>query len=113
MATEVNQLSFQFAITIIYLYNKLYKQSSINKAILTQLLKSGTSEGANVEEASAAQSPRDFLTKMYIAFKEAKETNYWLRLFKAAKINSHPELSGITKVIKFFNKYSFSNYKKY
>ena len=47
-----------------------------------QLLKSGTSIGANVEEATAAQSKKDFISKMAIALKEARETNYWLRLLK-------------------------------
>jgi len=97
MTTAVKQLSFQFAIKIIKLCNRLNKSSSINRAILIQLLKSGTSIGANIEEASAAQSRRDFLTKMYIAFKEAKETNYWLRLFKEAKLISHTELDDLLK----------------
>ncbi len=47
-----------------------------------QLLKAGTSIGANVEEALAAQSRADFIAKMSIASKEARETNYWLRLFR-------------------------------
>ena len=47
-----------------------------------QLLRAGTSVGANVEEATAAQSKRDFIAKMSISLKEARETNYWLRLLK-------------------------------
>lgn len=47
-----------------------------------QLMKSGTSIGANIEEALAAQSRADFIAKMCIASKEARETNYWLRLFR-------------------------------
>lgn len=50
------------------------------------MLKSGTSIGANVEEATAAQSKKDFISKMSIASKEARETNYWLRLLKDSKI---------------------------
>jgi four helix bundle protein len=46
------------------------------------LLKSGTSVGSNVEEAQAAQSKKDFISKMSIAAKEARETHYWLRLLK-------------------------------
>ena len=45
-----------------------------------QLLRSGTSIGANVEEAVGGQSEKDFLSKMTIAYKEARETHYWLRL---------------------------------
>ena len=51
-----------------------------------QLLKAGTSIGANVEEAIAGQSRADFLSKMSIASKEARESNYWLRLIKDSKI---------------------------
>jgi len=51
-----------------------------------QLLRSGTSIGANVEEALAGQSRKDFFAKMAIVSKEARETNYWLRLIKDAGI---------------------------
>ena len=51
-----------------------------------QLLKSGTSIGANVEEAIAAQSRKDFISKMAIASKEARETRYWLRLLDKSKL---------------------------
>jgi len=54
--------------------------------ISSQLLRSGTSIGANVEEALAGQSRKDFFAKMSIASKEARETNYWLRLIKDAGI---------------------------
>lgn len=47
-----------------------------------QILKSGTSIGANSEEAQGAQSKKDFVAKVFIAYKEAKETHYWLRLFR-------------------------------
>lgn len=50
------------------------------------MLRSGTSIGANVEEAQAAQSKKDFTSKMAIASKEARETRYWLRLIKESKI---------------------------
>ena len=59
---------------------------------MMQLLKSGTSIGANIEEACAAQSRKDFLTKMYIAFKEARETFYWLRLIKKTGIFKNADL---------------------
>ena len=54
--------------------------------ISSQLLRSGTSIGANVEEALAGRSRKDFFAKMSIASKEARETNYWLRLITDAKI---------------------------
>ncbi len=49
-----------------------------------QVLRSGTSIGANVEEANGAQSSKDFLSKITIAYKEARETHYWLRLLRDA-----------------------------
>ncbi len=51
-----------------------------------QLIRSGTSIGANVAEAQAAQSKKDFIAKMSIASKEARETSYWIQLLIAAKI---------------------------
>ena len=53
--------------------------------ISNQLLKSGTSIGANVSEAQAAQSAKDFIAKMSIASKEARETEYWIRLLDKSK----------------------------
>ena len=74
----IKEKSYLFALRIIELYKILLKQ---NEFVLSrQLLKSGTSIGANVEEALAGQSRADFLSKMSIASKEARETNYWLRL---------------------------------
>ena len=69
---------FAFAVTVIRLFKRL--QSVREYAVSNQLLKSGTSVGANVEEAMAASSRRDFLHKMSIASKEAREAVYWLRL---------------------------------
>lgn len=70
--------TFDFAIDIIEFYIQLKND---NEFILSkQLLRSATSIGANVEEAIAAQSKKDFINKMSIAAKEARETKYWLRL---------------------------------
>ena len=71
--------TFEFSLRII----ELYKYLTIEKKeyiLSKQLLKSATSIGANVEEVTAAQSRKDFLSKMSIASKEARETTYWLRL---------------------------------
>lgn len=70
--------SFDFALRIIELYKQMTDQ---HEYILSkQLLRSATSIGANVEEATAAISKKDFAAKMSIASKEARETRYWLRL---------------------------------
>ena len=75
---EILDLSFDFALEII----KLVKYLKANKEFVmsSQLLRSGTSIGANISEAQAAQSTNDFISKMSIASKEARETEYWLRL---------------------------------
>ncbi len=80
----VKQKSYDFALQIIELCNRLRKGKHFE--ISSQLLRSGTSIGANVEEALAGQSRKDFFAKISIASKEARETNYWLRLIKDAAI---------------------------
>jgi len=80
----VKQKSYDFALRIIKLCTQLRKSKHFE--ISSQLLRSGTSIGANVEEALAGQSRKDFFAKMCIASKEARETNYWLRLIKDAAI---------------------------
>ncbi|ADK14038.1 four helix bundle protein [Clostridium ljungdahlii] len=73
--------TFKFSVRIVKLYKYLidYRKEYV---ISKQILRSGTSIGANVKEGIVAQSKRDFLSKMYIALKEASETEYWLELLK-------------------------------
>ena len=70
--------SFDFALHIIELYKQMTAQHEY--VLSKQLIRSATSIGANVEEATAAISKKDFAAKMSIASKEARETRYWLRL---------------------------------
>ena len=77
--------AFEFALSIVKLCRALEKDR--HYVLAKQLLRAGTSIGANIEEAGAAQSRRDFLHKMSIASKEARETNYWLRLIQEAEIS--------------------------
>jgi four helix bundle protein len=70
--------SFDFALKTISLFIELRKQKEF--IISKQVLRSGTSIGANIEEAQGAQSKRDFIAKMSIALKEARETCYWIEL---------------------------------
>lgn len=81
----VLEKSYNFALRIVKLYIHLRKQK-VERELLIQLLKSGTSIGANVEEAVGAQSKNDFIHKIGIAYKESREASYWLRLFKDADI---------------------------
>lgn len=78
----IEQKTFDFAVRIINLYKYLCNDKK-EFVLSKQILKSGTSIGANVAEALQGQSKRDFLSKMNIALKEACETNYWLRLLAA------------------------------
>ena len=73
--------SFNFAVRIVKLYNYLRDKHS-EHVLSQQILRSGTSIGANVREATRAQSKADFNTKMHIAMKEAAETEYWLELLE-------------------------------
>lgn len=71
--------SYLFAVQIIRLYQSLCKEK--REYILSkQILRCGTSIGANVEEAIGGMSKKDFIAKMNISYKEARETNFWLRL---------------------------------
>jgi four helix bundle protein len=75
----LQEKSYVFALRIIKLYKYLcseHKEYELSR----QVLKSGTSIGANVEEAIGGQSEKDFLSKLSISYKEARETHYWLRL---------------------------------
>lgn len=74
----VAEKSFDFALTIIDLYMQM--KSDQEYVLSRQLVRSGTSIGANVEEALAGYSEKDFGAKMSISSKEARETHYWLRL---------------------------------
>src|SRR6266545_8174579 len=76
--------SFAFALQIVQLYKKLREQREY--VLSKQLFESGTSIGANVAEATAGQSRKDFLSKMAIASKEARETKYWLLLLQQSKL---------------------------
>ena len=78
MEKKIDERAFEFALEIVALYKCLIgnKEYILSK----QVLRSGTSIGANVQEAQAAQSKADFISKMAIASKEARETKYWLRL---------------------------------
>lgn len=83
----VKDKSYQFALKIIKLVNK-FPSKTEGYVIGRQLLRSGTSIGANIEEAIAAFSRQDFIFKMSIALKEARETHYWLRLIRDSKLIS-------------------------
>jgi len=81
----VQKKSFQFSLNIISLYKNLQVEKEF--IISRQLLRCGTSIGANIEEALAGQSKKDFASKMAISSKEARVTKYWLRLLKESELS--------------------------
>ena len=84
--------SYAFSLKIIDLYKYLnYEKKEF--VLSKQILKSGTSIGANVEESQSAISKRDFISKNSIALKEARETHYWLRLLKDSDFLSSEHIS--------------------
>ena len=94
MEQTVERKSFLFAVRIVKLC-KYLRNTKKEYTLSKQLLRSGTSVGANVAEAEQAQSKADFISKMNIALKEAVETNYWLRLLQATEYLSDTEFSSI------------------
>ncbi len=97
----IQERTFEFSLTIIKLYQQLQENKEF--VISKQVLRSGTSIGANVEEATAAQSKKDFLSKMSIASKEARETKYWLRLLKESDLVKIPLESYLTEIDEIIN----------
>ena len=87
-------LSKTFAVDIIGLCESLRERRKAT-AILNQLLRSGTSIGANIHEANYASSKADFINKFQIALKECYETDYWLEIFHDSKVLSDEEYSNM------------------
>ena len=77
---DIRERAFAFAVRIVKLCKFLEKKSDVSKSVINQLLDAGTSVGANLEESVAGQSKADFIHKNSISLKEARESNYWLRL---------------------------------
>ena len=90
----IQQKSFQFAVRIVNLCKYLrYKKDEY--VLSKQILRSGTSIGANVEESIGGRSDKEFLFKLEIAYKEARETIYWLKLLKETDYISIVEFDSI------------------
>ena len=84
--------TYSFALRIIELYKYLSKEER-EYTLSKQILRSGTSIGANSEEASGSISKKDFRAKFFIAYKEARETHYWIRLLRDSDY-INPKLAG-------------------
>jgi len=91
---DIVERSVAYSLRIIELYRVLEKDS-MGRILGNQLLRAGTSVGANIHEAQGGQSKADFIAKMSIAYKEARETAYWLRLIQDAKLISVTRLKDL------------------
>ena len=102
--SAIREKSFDFALGLIELFKVL--KANHEFVISRQLHRSGTSIGANVEEANAGQSRRDFLSKMSVALKKARETRYWLSLLDRSQLVSmdvRPHLQGVDELIRLLS----------
>ena len=88
--------SKEFAKNIVFLCRRL-KQSGVESALINQLLRSGTSVGANIHEARYAQGTKDFISKLEIALKECNESEYWLELLHETNSISEVEFKKFQK----------------
>ena len=79
---DIKKRTFKFGVDIVLFVNDLQKSISIS-VLGKQLIRAGTSVGANTEEADGSKSKKDFIHKISIARKEARESNYWLRILEA------------------------------
>jgi len=89
--------AFEFAVRIVKLCRELGAEPGVPRTLSGQLLRSGTSIGANIEEAQGGQSRADFVSKYAIARKEARETHYWLRLVSATELMPAARLLDLTQ----------------
>jgi four helix bundle protein len=95
---QIQIKSYAFALRIVKLYRYLIEEKK--EFVLTkQILRSGTSIGANVEEAIGGQTRADFICKLAIAYKEARETHYWIRILRDSDYISEKQAKSILKDI--------------
>lgn len=103
----IQKKSYEFAIRVVNAYKFLSNEQK-EFVLSKQLLKSGTSVGANIEEAIGAQSDKDFLHKFSIAYKEARESLYWIKLLNSTEfLNDEVAkslISEVTEILKIISK---------
>ena len=97
---DIRKRTFDFAVRIVKLCRFLEKNMEVSPSLVSQLLRSGTSIGANVEEAAAGESRADFIHKNAISLKEARESRYWLRLLSTTEYFSGKERIALDELLK-------------
>jgi four helix bundle protein len=107
--------SYEFALSIVALYKQLVEKKEF--VLSKQILRSGTSIGANIHEAVSGESKKDFIHKLGIAVKEARETSYWLNLLKDShylSVTEHENLSTqCNELIKILNSIILTTKERY
>lgn len=91
---DILERSVQYSLKIVKFYRQLEK-NSVGRILGKQLLRSGTSIGANIHEAQGGQSKADFIAKMSIAYKESRESAYWLRIMKESEMKYSKEMDDL------------------
>ncbi len=97
MKSDLPDRTFAFAERIVRLCQFLENEDIVSNTLMKQVLRSGTSIGANVEVGQASESKKDFVHKYPLAVKEARETHYWLRLLAAGEVMPLARLEPLTK----------------
>ena len=109
------QKSYAFALQVIQLYKSLIDKKEF--VLAKQILRSGTSIGANVHEAVASESKKDFVHKLGIAVKEARETSYWLNLLKDSNYITIDEFNGLNnpcdEIVRILNSIILTTKERY
>ena len=94
---QAEKRAFGFACRIVTLHESLVRRNATARTLARQLLRSGTSIGANLAEAHVAESRRDFVSKCSIALKEARETHYWLLVFETTGLAEPSQVSPLSR----------------
>ena len=94
---DIRERAFNFAVRVVKLCQHLDERPGACRSLSRQLLRAGTSIGANLEEAQGGQSKADFISKNAIALKEARETSYWLRLLVASELVPESRVAELRK----------------
>ena len=96
---KITERAFEFAVRIVKLCDVLDKKPGVGRVLMSQILRAGTSVVANIEEAQGGQSKADFISKMAIALKEARESHVRLRIVAAASVVSEKKLASIIQEV--------------
>ena len=92
---DITDRTFSFACRVVKLCQYMETQSNVSRTLANQLLKSSTSIGANLEEAQVGQSKADFIAKVYISCKEARESYYWLRILAKTELVASDKIDSL------------------